>query len=139
MMDIRKKHIYFTVCSLSVVYAVIITFAFVGKKDATNEVTSVTCDHKCTDCCRDSRIVRLQQRLLTQKSITYECALRLLKLQSPESDAHFGSDLENEAEEKLVFHEYLLQQLLANGNDEKRKSTNATTALRLYPILAFRS
>lgn len=122
MMDIRKKYIYFTVCSLSVVYAVIITFAFVDKKDVKNEVTSVTCDgQRCTDCCRDSYIVRLQHRLLTQKTVTYECALRLLQLQSHESGSHVQSDHETEAEEKLEFHEFLLKELLASGDDEKRE------------------
>ena len=131
-MDIRKKHVYFMVCSILMLYSMIVSLALLlGKetpKEEKNELTTVSCDCQSVVCQQQSEIVDLQKQLLLWKRLANECRDHVMRKESDEKharEAQAGSWETMEHEEKMGFHEFLIKDLFENkGNGEQRKQSH---------------
>lgn len=122
MMDIRKKHVYFTVCTISTLSAILISLALVLEKVENGHLQTLVDKQNCIICSLVSRVERLKDRVLKQESAGNECVHRLLEMRALKEEQEDDSDHNSsEVDEKNFFHEYLMKELFANYDDEHRE------------------
>lgn len=124
-MDIRKKHIFFGVCTILAIYAVVLTFVLVRKLFVNNEQ-----DHciPCFTCNVLSQNDKLHRQLVAQQKLTLDCAQKYLRhhhWEGKRDQVEYGleADAPDEQEEKIDFHEFLVQEIFAPDSihTERRK------------------
>lgn len=120
-MDIRRKHVYFMVCSFLLIYAMITSFALLGEKLGRDEIGAGVCGSRCSVCGLTATIVQHQKIIQLQQKMLWECSHYLTKQWG---NRDLTPDEERDHEEEMGFHEYLIKEILGGntGTDERKQS-----------------